>query len=774
MRKIIEELKKEHKKIYKRNTISVSIFLDYVVKYSQKNNELNVLNFLKKYDMNLDIFKRELKIIIDNIDGFEKDEFNDFSFDIPMEELVQLAMEIDNDFFIEKAENEIQMDFSLQSFFIAFNNFLQENGTSVDDKIKLVYNSILKSGFKFKSFLDDLDSRLDSIAGEVDEESPQQRKKRKDNILNDLCINLNERAKQEEIHDAIGRDSEIKEAIVRLEKFKKPNVVLLGKPGVGKTTIPEGLACRIVRGDVPDDIKNMVIFQLNIADSVAGTKFRGEFEEKIKDLVEALDKLKKSKECDPVLFIDEIHGMMGAGGSQNLDLGNMIKPHIASGRIRVIGATTEEEWSKFIENDGALQRRFHKIYVYEPTRDEAINILMHAKAPFEKKHNVSFDEDSIKRIVDLSMQFIKDTALPDKAFDLMDYTGAYHKIHNLPKEIKSEMIEDSLAQYKKIPVKIIREKSVEQSYKSINPLIKKDVFAQDHAVDKIVKVFERSVAGLKRHDKPIGSFLLLGPTGVGKTELAKSLAKHMNAHLIRIDCSELQDAISVNKLIGAPPAFIGHDQPSLLKEINKHDYCVLLMDEFDKAHEKIHELFLQAMDNAKITDSRQHEISFRNVLILYTTNDGARHSSVISLGDSSVEAKAKGAKLSKTISDKYAPEFRNRLTDIIFFNPLRLQDVERIVSKHINTINEVYLKAKNLTVFLEKSAIDWIIENSYSETMGARPIERFIDNHIVDMLTQDILSGKTKGKNNIVVLYEDGELKFEYLHKIDKKEEVLS
>ena len=606
---------------------------------------------------------------------------------------------------------------------------------------------LLDSGFDYDKFLNDFEG------------GPKEKKK---STIDELCTNLNQLAKDGKIDEVIGRDDEILRVAEILGKRKKNNPVLLGKAGVGKSAIAEGLALKIVQGDVPDTIKKGVVYNLEVANMVAGTSFRGQFEEKMMALIEEFKEKEASGKELPILFIDEIHSIVGSGNSNGLDFANIIKPALARGQLRCVGATTGEEWQKFISQDKALKRRFSQIDVEEPTRAQTIDILKQARKHYEKKHGVEYTDQSCERTVDLAMEFITDSALPDKAIDLFDLAGSIHRIKGYPTVDKGE-IEYALHRKNGIALDAIREAKADRKPEPMAPKIKKDLFGQDEAIEQVVSVLEYSLAGMQDDNKPLGSFLFVGPTGVGKTELAKLLAREMKAHFERIDMSEFMEQHSVAKLIGAPPGYVGFEQGGrLTKAIEKNPRCVLLLDEMEKAHPRIQDILLQAMDNAKITDSQGNPINMKNVLILMTSNAGTRELNKRGIGFTD---HSKPKKLDQNaVNDFFSPEFRGRLNGVITFNPLDAQFMVAIVDKNVRRLNETKLAHKGVKVTLSPEASQWIVDQGYNPMLGARPIEDTVKKNIHAEITRSILYGEIKeGKKNVNVTVEDGKLKFEYV-----------
>lgn len=623
---------------------------------------------------------------------------------------------------------------------------VQERNDEGAHRVSLIMNS----GFDYNRFLDDFEGANAQTA--------------EDSIINELCTNLNQMAKDGKIDPVIGRDDEILKTVEVLGKRKKNNPVLIGKAGVGKTAIAEGLALKIVNGDVPDTIKRGVVFQLEVVNMVAGTQFRGQFEEKMTKMIKEFAELEEKGDILPILFIDELHSIVGSGNSNGLDFANIIKPALAKGKLRCIGATTGEEWQKFINQDRALKRRFSQVDVEEPTRNQTIEILKQARKYYEAKHNLTYDDSACERAVDLSMEFITDSALPDKAVDLFDLTGSIHRIKGL-ETVSGREVEYSLHRNKGIALDAIREVKSKKAQEPMAPKIKKDLFGQDHAVDQVVEVLEYSLAGLQDDNKPLGSFLFVGPTGVGKTELAKLLAREMKAHFERIDMSEFMEQHSVAKLIGSPPGYVGFEQGGrLTKVIEKNPRCVLLLDEIEKAHIRVQDILLQAMDNAKITDSQGNPVSFKNVLILMTSNVGARemmNTKPIGLGSRVPNAAAR--KINKDrINYYFSPEFQGRLNGLVEFGGLSKDFMGKIVLKKVRVLNETRLQGRG-KVELDEAAIQWIIDKGYNPDLGARPIEDTVKKYIYSEVKNALLYGEfSKGKTLMKVSVDGENLKFSY------------
>lgn len=588
----------------------------------------------------------------------------------------------------------------------------------------------------------------------------------KKSAIEELCINLNEKAKNGQIDPIIGREKEIIKVIEILNKRKKANPLLKGPAGVGKTTIPEGIALRIVTGDVPDSMKDATIYYAAVAEFISGTMFRGQFEEKVMNLVKELQKRKEKGEF-PILFIDEIHSIVGSGNTNGLDFGNILKPALADGSIACIGATTDEEYQKFINREKALKRRFVPVDVKEPTILETIEILMGIKNKYEKKHGIKYDKESILRCVELSDRYITNTARPDKCIDLMDYVGAVAKVHK--KEVNKEYVDFSTSKYtlqSLASIKMDNKEADEKKRLELGKLIKQKIYGQDEPIDKIVDVVELNLAGFKDSDKTLGNFLLTGPTGVGKTEFAVQLADSLKIPLERIDMSEFMEAHSVSKFIGAPPGFVGFDQDGkFTKIIQKNPRCVILLDEIEKAHPKVLEILLQVMDHTKVTDSQGQELSFKDTVLLMTSNAGAKElqTSSIGLAKGKIDTVQKG-KSDKEINNFFTPEFRGRLDAIVNFNQLSLEHTHSIIDKFVKDIEktEGALKAQ-LSIKLDKKAKDYIVKIGFDHKYGARDLKKVLKTEITKVIAKKFLYEKAKkGKNSVSVTVKNRKLFFSF------------
>ncbi len=587
-----------------------------------------------------------------------------------------------------------------------------------------------------------------------DEEKPAQRVK----PLQAFTVNLVNKAGQGSIDPLIGRDDEIERTIHVLCRRRKNNPIYVGDPGVGKTALAEGLALKIHRGEVPDALKDAVIYALDMGALLAGTKFRGDFEARLKGVLAGL-----SKQPNSILFIDEIHTVVGAGATSggSMDASNILKPALASGELKCIGSTTYHDYKSYFERDRALARRFQKIEIPEPSVDEAYKILQGLKPHYEKHHGVHYSTTALHAAVELSAKHINDRRLPDKAIDVIDEVGAAVKI--LPPEKRKKIIgpkdiEKIVAKIAKIPPRSVSTSDREQ-LQNLERDLKLTVFGQDVAVEILASTIKLSRSGLGHPEKPIGCFLFSGPTGVGKTEMAKQLAHTMGIEFIRFDMSEYMEKHTVSRLIGAPPGYVGFDQGGLLTDaINKSPYAVLLLDEIEKAHPDLFNILLQVMDHATLTDNNGRKADFRNVILIMTTNAGAREMSGAPLGFGAQSNVGKGK---EAIEKMFSPEFRNRLDAMITFNSLSMEVIEKVVDKFIMELDE-QLNDKKVFLHLTAKARRWFAERGYDPTFGARPMARLIQNEIKRVLADDILFGKLQNGGKVTVDENEGKLTFEY------------
>ncbi|MBT3586476.1 MAG: ATP-dependent Clp protease ATP-binding subunit ClpA [Halobacteriovoraceae bacterium] len=598
---------------------------------------------------------------------------------------------------------------------------------------------------------------------------PKKGKKRNKSYLEQFCLPLNDLAKKGRIDPIIGRDNEIERIVQTLCRRRKNNPLLVGDAGVGKTALAEGLAIRIVEGNVPEVLAETVIFSLDMASLLAGAKYRGDFEQRLKGVLKELGKMADNGK-DTVLFIDELHTVMGAGATAggSMDASNLLKPALSGGKIRCLGSTTYEEYRKFIEKDPAFSRRFQKIDVDEPNPEDTLKILQGLRSRFEKHHSVKYSKGVLKLAVDLSEKYITDRKNPDKSIDVIDEAGA--KIQLLPaakrrQNISKKDIEQVVAQLAKIPqVTVVG--SEKEKLQQLEPNIKLAIFGQDKAVEKVSDAILLARSGLGDENRPMGAFLFAGPTGVGKTELAKQLALQLGSQLERFDMSEFMEKHSVSKLIGAPPGYVGHDRGGILTDaIKKHPHCVLLLDEIEKAHPDIFNILLQVMDHGVLTDSHGRKTDFKNVILIMTTNAGAKDLEAGSIGLSNLGAgEVNINKRDQAIKNGFSPEFRNRLDAIVHFNKLQDQQILKIVDKFLYQL-ENKLAAKNVDFVVEDEAKAWLAKKGYDPKMGARPLGRLIDTEIKKLMSQELLFGRLEkgGKVTIFVKEEsDGESSLQF------------
>ena len=573
---------------------------------------------------------------------------------------------------------------------------------------------------------------------------------------NKFLINLNNQAKNKKIDKVIGRKKEIERLIQILSRRNKNNPLLVGESGVGKTAIAEGLAYLIATGETPEIIEDSVVYSLDIAGLIAGTKYRGDFEKRLKSVLSFL-----SKEDKPILFIDEIHTIIGAGSASgsSLDVSNLLKPALGKGQIRCIGSTTFQEYRGIFNQNQALSRRFQKIDVVEPSFDECEEILKGIVDVYEEYHDVSYSEESIKSAVELSSKYINDRFLPDKAIDVIDETGAFKNINRTnkkPIKITKEDIEMTISKITKIPEQSISSTD-KKNLKNIEENLKRVIFGQDKAVETLSNAIKLSRVGLRDENKTIGSFLFTGPTGVGKTEISKQLSNILGIDLVRFDMSEYMERHTVSRLIGAPPGYVGFDQGGLLTEaIVKTPHCVLLLDEIEKAHPDIFNILLQVMDAGVLTDNNGRKSDFRNVILIMTTNIGADLLSKRNIGfnETSNETDAMNS-----LNKLFSPEFRNRLDETIQFSYLDKKVILSIVDKFLTKL-QAQLDKRNVEIVVSKKVVEWIADNGYDKEMGARPMERFISQNIKKPLVDKLLFGNLKGGGVIKIDLYKGKLKF--------------
>ncbi|HEY4981730.1 MAG TPA: ATP-dependent Clp protease ATP-binding subunit ClpA, partial [Pseudolabrys sp.] len=587
---------------------------------------------------------------------------------------------------------------------------------------------------------------------ETDSKSGDEPKKKGD-ALEAYCVNLNKKAKDGKIDPLIGRDAEINRTIQVLCRRQKNNPLFVGEAGVGKTAIAEGLARRIVHGEVPDVLKGATVFSLDMGTLLAGTRYRGDFEERLKQVIKEIEAYPGA-----IMFIDEIHTVIGAGATSGgaMDASNLLKPALASGTIRCIGSTTYKEYRQYFEKDRALVRRFQKIDVNEPSVPDAIEILKGLKPYFEEYHKLKYTNEAIKAAVELSSRYIHDRKLPDKAIDVIDESGAAQML--LPesrrkKTIGIKEIETTISTMARIPAKTVSKDDAEV-LRHLEQTLKTVVYGQDKAIDALSASIKLARAGLREPEKPIGCYLFSGPTGVGKTEVAKQLAASLGVELIRFDMSEYMERHTISRLIGAPPGYVGFDQGGLLTDgVDQHPHCVLLLDEIEKAHPDLFNVLLQVMDHGKLTDHNGKQVDFRNVILIMTTNAGAADMAKQAYGFTRTKREGDDQ---EAINRMFAPEFRNRLDATITFAHLSQDVIAKVVEKFVLQL-EAQLGDRNVTIELSEEATRWLIASGYDELMGARPMARVIQEHIKKPLADEVLFGHLKSGGHVRVVVDKDE-----------------
>jgi len=622
---------------------------------------------------------------------------------------------------------------------------LRKHGVSRGD----VVNYITHGNIHGPSIQDDPESETSSIEGGTKEKSQS--------ALESFATNLNEEAKAGRIDPLIGRDEEILRLIQVLSRRRKNNPLFVGESGVGKTAIAEGLAKMIVDGQVPEVLKDSVIYSLDMGALLAGTKYRGDFEKRFKALLNEL-----TKQEGAILFIDEIHTIIGAGAASGgvMDASNLLKPLLTSGKLRCIGSTTYQEYRGIFDKDRALSRRFQKIDITEPDVETTYQILRGLKPRYEEHHDLRYTDKSLRAAAELAARYINDRFMPDKAIDVIDEAGAYQRLQSASKRkkvIQVSDIERVVAQIARIPPKNVSA-SDKTVLKDLEKNLKLVVFGQDEAIEALASSIKLSRAGLKEGEKPIGSYLFAGPTGVGKTEVSRQLAKILGIELIRFDMSEYMERHTVSRLIGAPPGYVGFDQGGLLTEaITKNPHCVLLLDEIEKAHPDVFNLLLQVMDHGTLTDNNGRKADFRNVILIMTTNAGAHEMGRSSIGFTQQDHTSDGMEV---IRRMFTPEFRNRLDAIIQFSPLDTKVIRTVVDKFLVEL-QTQLDDKKVVLHVDDAAVDWFVEHGYDKAMGARPMLRLVQTKIKRPLAEDILFGKLVNGGDVHVLVENDDIKLE-------------
>ena len=627
--------------------------------------------------------------------------------------------------------------------------FLQEQDMTRYDAVNFIAHGIAKKAGSSEP--------KTAKGATVEEDVEKPNAKTGGEALEAYCVDLNEKARQGKVDPLIGRASEVERAIQILCRRTKNNPLLVGEPGVGKTAIAEGLARKIITGQVPEVLAGATIFSLDMGALLAGTRYRGDFEERVKQVVKELE-----NHPNAVLFIDEIHTVIGAGATSGgaMDASNLLKPALASGSLRCMGSTTYKEFRQHFEKDRALVRRFQKIDVNEPTVEDTIKILKGLKIYYEDFHKLKYTNEALKVAVELSAKYITDRKLPDKAIDVIDEAGAGQML--LPEGRRKKVlgvkeIEAVVAKIARIPPKSVS-KSDTESLRELETDLKRTVFGQDEAIKQLSSAMKLARAGLRDPEKPIGSYLFSGPTGVGKTEAAKQLAQTLGIEMIRFDMSEYMERHTVSRLIGAPPGYVGYDQGGQLTDaVDQHPHAVVLLDEIEKAHQDVYNILLQVMDHGVLTDSNGKKVDFRNVILIMTTNAGASDAQrqSIGFGRDKVQGEEEAA-----LKRLFTPEFRTRLDAVVAFKPLTPEIIRMVVQKFVMQM-EAQLADRNVTISLSDDAADWLAKNGFDELYGARPLGRVIQEHIKKPLADDILFGRLVRGGHVKVVLKDSKIDFE-------------
>jgi len=617
--------------------------------------------------------------------------------------------------------------------------FLQEQDMTRYDAVNFIAHGVAKNPAYGES-------RPVQGATEAEEEAKAQAQEpagdNKESALGKYCVDLNAKSRKGDVDPLIGREHEVERAIQVLCRRRKNNPLLVGDPGVGKTAIAEGLARKIVNGDTPEVLSKTTIYSLDMGALLAGTRYRGDFEERLKAVVTELE-----EHPDAVLFIDEIHTVIGAGATSGgaMDASNLLKPALQGGKLRTMGSTTYKEFRQHFEKDRALSRRFQKIDVSEPSVDDTVKILKGLKPYFEEHHSIKYTADAIKSAVELSARYINDRKLPDKAIDVIDEAGAAQHLvaeSKRRKTIGAKEIEAVVAKIARIPPKNVSKDDAEV-LKDLEKTLKRVVFGQNTAIEALSSAIKLARAGLREPEKPIGNYLFAGPTGVGKTEVAKQLASTLGVELLRFDMSEYMEKHAVSRLIGAPPGYVGFDQGGQLTDgVDQHPHCVLLLDEIEKAHPDVYNILLQVMDHGSLTDHNGRTVDFRNVILIMTSNAGAAEQAKAAIGFGRDRREGEDT---AAIERTFTPEFRNRLDAVISFQPLPKEVILSVVEKFVLQL-EAQLMDRNVTIELTKPAAEWLADKGYDDRMGARPLGRVIQENLKKPLAEELLFGKlTKG-----------------------------
>ncbi|WP_170365417.1 ATP-dependent Clp protease ATP-binding subunit ClpA [Ruegeria arenilitoris] len=632
--------------------------------------------------------------------------------------------------------------------------FLQEQDMTRYDAVNFIAHGVAKDPAfgenRPVTGADQGEEEAQNASGEADQ---------KESALGKYCVDLNAKSRAGDVDPLIGRADEVERCIQVLCRRRKNNPLLVGDPGVGKTAIAEGLAYKIVQGDAPDVLANTTIYSLDMGALLAGTRYRGDFEERLKAVVTELE-----DHPDAVLFIDEIHTVIGAGATSGgaMDASNLLKPALQGGKLRTMGSTTYKEFRQHFEKDRALSRRFQKIDVNEPSVEDSVKILRGLKPYFEEHHDIKYTADAIKTAVELSARYINDRKLPDKAIDVIDEAGAAQHLVAESKRRKTigvKEIEAVVAKIARIPPKNVTKDDAEV-LKDLENSLKRVVFGQDQAIEALSSAIKLARAGLREPEKPIGNYLFAGPTGVGKTEVAKQLADTLGVELLRFDMSEYMEKHAVSRLIGAPPGYVGFDQGGLLTDgVDQHPHCVLLLDEIEKAHPDVFNILLQVMDHGELTDHNGRTVNFRNVVLIMTSNAGAQEQAKAAIGFARDRREGEDT---AAIERMFTPEFRNRLDAVISFAPLPKEVILQVVEKFVLQL-EAQLLDRGVTIDLTPKAAEWLADKGYDDKMGARPLGRVIQEHIKKPLAEELLFGKLAKGGVVRVSVKRGDLDLEII-----------
>ena len=633
--------------------------------------------------------------------------------------------------------------------------FLQEQDMTRYDAVNFIAHGVAKNPAYGESRPVTGAQEAEEETKATQAEAPQDNK---ESALGKYCVDLNSKSRKGDIDPLIGREQEVERCIQVLCRRRKNNPLLVVDPGVGKTAIAEGLARKIVNGDTPEVLSKTTIFSLDMGALLAGTRYRGDFEERLKAVVTELE-----EHPDAVLFIDEIHTVIGAGATSGgaMDASNLLKPALQGGKLRTMGSTTYKEFRQHFEKDRALSRRFQKIDVNEPSVEDTVKILKGLKPYFEEHHSIKYTADAIKSAVELSARYINDRKLPDKAIDVIDEAGAAQHLvaeSKRRKTIGAKEIEEVVAKIARIPPKNVSKDDAEV-LKDLEKSLKRVVFGQDPAIEALSSAIKLARAGLREPEKPIGNYLFAGPTGVGKTEVAKQLASTLGVELLRFDMSEYMEKHAVSRLIGAPPGYVGFDQGGQLTDgVDQHPHCVLLLDEIEKAHPDVYNILLQVMDHGSLTDHNGRTVDFRNVILIMTSNAGAAEQAKAAIGFGRDRREGEDT---AAIERTFTPEFRNRLDAVISFQPLPKEIILSVVEKFVLQL-EAQLMDRNVTIELTKPAAEWLADKGYDDRMGARPLGRVIQENLKKPLAEELLFGKLQKGGVVKVGIKDGKLSLSF------------